>query len=526
METIGRVRHDFHVKGKKIKEISRELRLARNTVRTIVRGEETEHRYERKTQPHRKLGGFADQLDGLLEENAKKAKRERLTYLQMFEELRLAGYQGGYDAVRRYGWRWQEAHGARLAEAYVPLHFDPGEAYQFDWSHEIVVIAGSVMTVKVAHVRLCHSRMPLLRAYLREAQEMVVMLEACLRHDAHDQAFRFFKGACRRGIYDNMKTAVDAVFVGKERQFNRRFQQMLSHHLVEATACTPAAGWEKGQVENVVSETRFQHDVGVMRRAIFTPRLKFSSLAELNAYLIDRCIAWAKAHAHPEHKDRSIFEMFEVERASLVPYASPFDGFRSVTAAVSKTCLVTFDKNKYSVMAKAVGRPVDVYAYADRIVIKQDGEIVGEHERSFAKAQTIYNPWHYVPVLAKKPGALRNGAPFKGWVLPGSLGRVRRRLAGSDDGDRQMVRILTAVLTDGMAAVEAACTEALAAQVVSADVILNVLYRQQQPEPPAPVMTPERLQLASPPLADCARYDGLIGQPRLAADPVSALEVV
>ncbi len=496
VETIGRVRHAFHSKGKKIKEIAREFRLARNTVRGIVRGDETEHRYERRVQPRRKLGGFADQLDGLLQANAKKARREQLTFQHMFEELRLAGYKGGYDAVRRYGRRWEKQQGIRQAEAYVPLTFDPGEAYQFDWSQEIVVIAGHAVTVKVAHMRLCHSRMPFLRAYPREAQEMVF--------DAHDKAFAFFKGSCRRGIYDNMKTAVDAVFVGKERRFNRRFLQLMSHHLVEPIACTPASGWEKGQVENQVK---------VLRRAVFTPRLKFASYAELNAYLLDRCITYARTHAHPEQKERSVFEMFEEERVSLVRYAGTFDGFRTVTAGVSKTCLVNFDKNKYSVAAKAVGRPVDVHAYADRIVIKQDGEIVGEHERCFGKAQTIYDPWHYVPVLARKPGALRNGAPFKNWVLPGALAGVRRRLAGHDDGDRQMVQILTAVLTDGMSTVQAACTEALEADAVSADVVLNALARQQQSDPPAPVMTPERLKLDTPPLADCARYDVLLGRP-------------
>ena len=122
-----------------------------------------------------------------------------------------------------------------------------------------------------------------------------------------------------------------------------------------------------------------------------------------------------------------------------------------------------------------------------------------------------YDPWHYVPVLARKPGALRNGAPFKDWVLPASLERVRRKLKGSDDGDRQMVKILTAVLTDGLVAVEAACAEALDAGLASADVILNALARRQQTAPPPPVMTPERLTLAVPPLADCARYDTLRG---------------
>src|SRR5512134_4071312 len=84
---------------------------------------------------------------------------------------------------------------------------------------------------------------------------------------------------------------------------------------------------------------------------------------------------------------------------------------------------------QYSVMASAVGRPVEVRAYADRIEIRQDGQIVGQHPRSFGRGGTIYDPWHYVPVLARKPGALRNGAPFKDWVLPAAMERVRRKLA-------------------------------------------------------------------------------------------------
>jgi Transposase and inactivated derivatives len=111
------------------------------------------------------------------------------------------------------------------------LSFAPGEAYQFDWSHEVVVLNGATTTVKVAHLRLCHSRMPFVRAYPRESQEMVF--------DAHDRGFSFFRGACARGIYDNMKTAIEAVFVGKKRGYNRRFLQMCGHYLVDPVACTP-----------------------------------------------------------------------------------------------------------------------------------------------------------------------------------------------------------------------------------------------------------------------------------------------
>jgi len=176
---------------------------------------------------------------------------------------------------------------------------------------------------------------------------------------------------------------------------------------------------------------------------------------------------------------------------------------------VSKTCLVRFDNNRYSVAAHAVGRPVEVRAYADRIELRQDGRLVGEHARCFGRDQTIYDPWHYVPVLARKPGALRNGAPFKDWVLPAALDRVRRKLAGAEDGDRQMVDILTTVLSDGLPAVEAACAEALREGVHSADVILNILARRRERASPITIMTPASLRLRHEPDADCARYDRL-----------------
>jgi hypothetical protein len=170
---------------------------------------------------------------------------------------------------------------------------------------------------------------------------------------------------------------------------------------------------------------------------------------------------------------------------------------------------VRFDNVRYSVASRAVGRPVEVQAYANKIVIRQDGVIVAEHDRAFGRSHTVYDPWHYVPVLARKPGAWRNGAPFKGWVLPSGLERIRRKLRGSDDGDRQMVSILSAVLTDGLGTVEAACVEALEQGVHSADVILNILARKRDLAPAATIMTPDALKLRHVPLADCTRYDSL-----------------
>ena len=492
VETIGRIRREHFVRGKSIKEIVRALKVSRNTVRKVLRSGATSFEYMRMVQPRPKLGSWHGDLDRMLSDNETRPARERLTLIRVFEELRGLGYEGSYDAVRRYAKRWRVERGAATTEAYVPLSFAPGEAYQFDWSHEVVLINGTTVTVKLAHVRLCHSRMLFVRAYPREIQEMVF--------DAHSRAFAFFKGTCTRGIYDNMKTAVETVFIGKDRQYNRRFLRMCGHYLIEPTACTPAAGWEKGQVEN---------QVGVVRERFFTPRLRVASYQELNAWLLDRCVAYAKAHKHPELADRTVWQAFEAERSQLVPIGGRFDGFNTVQASVSKTCLVRFDNNKYSVSSRAVGRPVEIQAYAERIVIRQDGAIVGDHARRFGRGETIYDPWHYVPVLTRKPGALRNGAPFKDWPLPASLERVRRKLKGSDDGDRQMVKVLSAVLTDGLVAVEAACGEALGDGVHSADIILNILARYRDPAPAATILTPEALRLRHAPTADCARYDRL-----------------
>ena len=382
---------------------------------------------------------------------------------------------------------------AATAAAFVPLSFAPGEAYQFDWSHEVVLIDGVTVTVKVAHVRLCHSRMLFVRAYPRESQEMVF--------DAHDRAFAFFRGACTRGIYDNMKTAVDAIFVGRERAYNRRFQQMCGHYLVEPVACTPASGWEKGQVEN---------QVGTVRQRFFSPRVRVRSYEELNAWLLDRCIAWAKAQPHPERARQD--DLADVRGGAAEPRAV----CRALRRLPCDAGLAVEDLPRALRQQQVLGGGRARSAGRSRSAPMPIGSSCGrtggssaQHRRAFGRGQTVYDPWHYVPVLARKPGALSNGAPFQDWVLPAAIERVRRKLKAARDGDRQMVEILGAVLTDGLPAVEAACAEALKEGVHSADVILNILARRRDPGPPATIMTPEALRLRHEPAADCARYDSL-----------------
>ena len=199
VETIAKIRRAYFSLGKPIKEICRELHLSRKVVRKVIRSNATEFHYERSRQPLPRIGPWRQRLESLLEENESKAARERLTLVRLYEELRGLGFEGSYAAVRRYAIAWREKRVSATADAFVPLTFAPGEAYQFDWSHEIVVMDGVTTIVKVAHLRLCHSRMMFVRAYPRETQEMLF--------DAHERAFGFFKGACGRGIYDNLWTS-------------------------------------------------------------------------------------------------------------------------------------------------------------------------------------------------------------------------------------------------------------------------------------------------------------------------------
>jgi len=492
VETIAKIRRAYHRDKKSIRQICREMNLARNTVRNILRSDVTELHYERKVQPRPKLESFKERLETALEEDQQKPPKQRRTALLLFEMLQREGFEGGYDTVRRFVKTWREQDTG--TKAFIPLVFAPGEAFQFDWSYEQVELGGTNVKIKLAHFRLSHSRAPFCVAYMRETLEMVL--------DAHVQAFSFYGGACRKGIYDNLKTVVSKVLMGKERVFNRRFQTLASHYLFEPVACTPAAGWEKGQVER---------QVGVIRQKLFGKRRKFADLDELNQWLRDECKALAARQKHPDFPGQTVAEVAELERESLVQVPVAFDAYQADTARVSPTSLVNFDRNRYSVEARCTGKIITVRAYADRVSFHHDGELIGLHRRQYGRDKTIYTPWHYLDVLKQKPGALRNGAPFRNWDLPQSLQKARERLGQTDDGDRQFVGILAAIQRYGLGAVEKACQEALLSRTISRDLVLNILSRATEPKAATSYQAPDHLpQLSLFPTADCNRYNRLL----------------
>jgi transposase len=332
---IGKIRRLSRRGKKSEREISRMTGLSRNTVAKWLHGElEGDPKYRRGMQPG-KLTAFHETLIQALKADARRPKRERRTAKALFAELRRAGYDGGYTRVTDFVRAWRQGEGqAALVNAFVPLAFGLGEAFQFDWSEEGLVVGGIYYRLQVSHMKLCASRAFWLVAYPSQGHEMLF--------DAHTRSFAALGGIPRRGIYDNMKTAVDKVKKGKGRTVNERFATMCAHYLFDPDFCNVASGWEKGVVEKNVQDSR-------RRVWMDAAKERFGNFIELNTWLGQRCRAVWDEVRHPEYEQFSVAEVLEHEQAHLMPMTIPFDGYIEKPARVSSTCLVSVARNRYSV---------------------------------------------------------------------------------------------------------------------------------------------------------------------------------
>ncbi|MBT9608826.1 MAG: IS21 family transposase, partial [Aquabacterium sp.] len=445
---------------------------------------------------HTKLSVHEEALKMALKADAGRPKKERRTGKALYLEIKAAGYEGGYTRVTDFIRRWRAEEGrATVRNAFVPLSFELGEAFQFDWSEEGLVIGGVYRRMQVSHMKLCASRAFWLVAYPSQGHEMLF--------DAHTRSFAALGGVARRGIYDNMKTAVDQVKKDKGRVVNARFAVMCAHYLFDADFCNVAAGWEKGVVEKNVQDSR-------RRIWVDAAKQRFGSFAELNAWLGARCrVLWDEVR-HPEHRRFSVAEMLEHERSHMMPMPEPFDGYVDKPARVSSTCLVSVARNRYSVPCELAGQMVATRLYPGEVVVVAGNAIVARHERLSAEGQTRYDWQHYVPLVQRKPGALRNGAPFAD--LPEPLQKLRRALLRNSGGDRAMAQVLALVPNAGLEAVlvaaELAMEGAPPSGRISSEHVLNVLSRLSAKEG-TPEQAVTTLRASTPPLADTARYDGL-----------------
>lgn len=491
MATYAKVRRMRLRDGLSISEIARRTSLSRNTIKAWLREPvRSAMKYQRPAGP-KKITDHETWLRQALEADARRPRRERRTALKLHAQLKDQGFTGSYTRVTEFVRAWRAELGAVTARsAYVPLSFTWGEAFQFDWSEEHLVIGGIWRKVQLAHMKLCASRAFWLVAYPSQGHEMLF--------DAHTRCLAGVGGVARRGIYDNMKTAVDRTpRKDRERVVNARFAAMTAHYLFDADFCNVASGWEKGRVEKGVQDAR-------RRIWLDAGQQRFGSFAELNVWLATQCAA-ARSAPHPDFPGMSIQEAWEHEQPQLMPMPTPFDGYVELPARVSSTSLVSVARNRYSVPCSLAGHRVSVRLYPERVVIVADQSVVAEHPRAVDRDHVVYDWQHYLPLIERKPGALRNGAPFAD--LPEPLQRLRRALLRRDGGDRVMAQVLMAVPAHGLEAVLVAVDLVLESGRPSVEHLLNVLARLKEGPPPQSVET--SLTVAMAPIADTQRYDTL-----------------
>jgi transposase len=493
MVLYAKIRRMFYREHLSISEIRRRTSLSRNTVKKRLKAPDgTEPRY-RRGKAVGKVTAFEPTLLLALEADSYRPKRDRRTALMLYEAIRKDGYRGRYSILTDFirGWR-NEVATVTGRSAFVPLQFELGEAFQFDWSEEWLVIGGIHRKILAAHTKLCASRAFLLAGYPGQSHEMLF--------DAHTRAFTALGGVPKRGIYDNMKTAVDKVCKGNGRIVNTRFFAMTAHYLFDPDFCNVASGWEKGIIEKNVQDAR--------RRIWMEARQQcFSSFAELNTWLETRCRALWSELQHPGYAGITLADALDQERMYLMPMPTPFDGYVEVLARVSSTCLVTVQRNRYSVPCHLANHQVAVHLYPDRIEVSAENATVACHTRLLDRDRVSYNWQHYIPLIERKPGALRNGAPFADMPLPFAKLQTALRRRERQQGDRIMAKVLAAVPVHGLEAVLVAVELVLESGAPSVEHVLNVLARLTPGTPPKKVDT--HLILTEEPLADTARYDRL-----------------
>ena len=482
-----------------IREICRRTGLSRNTIRKYLRSDTVEPAFKVPDRPSQ-LDPFADRLSAWLKTEANKPRKQKRTVLQLHADLVSLGYGGSYNRVAAFAREWKADRQREMNTTgrgtFVPLTFAPGEAFQFDWSEDWAIIGNERTKLQVAHTKLSYSRAFIVRAYPLQTHEMLF--------DAHNHAFRVLGGVPRRGIYDNMKTAIDKVGRGKERDINARFLAMASHYLFELEFCNPASGWEKGQVEKNVQDARHR---------LWQPTPRFPSLAALNDWLESRCKEFWAQTPHGKMQG-SIAELWAEEVRALMPASRPFDGFIEYTKRVTPTCLVHLERNRYSVPASFANRPVSLRVYPDRVVVAAEGMVICEHRRIIDRShdqpgKTVYDWRHYLAVVQRKPGALRNGAPFV--ELPEAFRTLQQHLLKKPGGDREMVDILALVLQHDEDAVLLAVEMALETGVPTKTHVLNLLHRLVDGKSimPPTIDAPQALMLVNEPEANVERYDAL-----------------
>lgn len=455
------IRRLHRVQGWSERRIAREFGFARMTVRKYLAQEDAAAPRYRLSQPRARpvLDPVLPLIRRWFEEDEQQPPKQRRTATRMWEQLRDEyGFAGSEPSVRRVV---RELKRGRRP-VFVPLAFEPGERGEVDWGTAKVVLGGRVVDVHLFVARLRYSGMPFVAAFPCERQEAFF--------EGHRLAFEYWGGVPKSVVYDNLATAVLRVLEGRGRVEREAFVGLRMHYLYEAVFCNPASGNEKGSVENLV---------GTLRRRYLSPMPEFASFGELNAHLLECC----GEEGRQTREGRTVAARLELERPHLLPLpAHPFGCARAVPVKATSTAEVLFETNRYSVPVDRAYRALTLKAGVDRIRVYDGVEPVAEHERCYARGRRVSDWRHYVPLLARKPGAVPFAAALRNGDLAPVYERFRKGLCERGaDGNREFVRVLELCVEHPVGLVTGAVERAVGYGAYSAAAVEQLLAQQLAP---------------------------------------------
>lgn len=481
MVDIEFIRKKHFVEGWSIRRISRQLQVARQTVRKALASADVPHYRRREARPQPVMGPFAEVVKTWLAADATAPRKQRHTARRIYDRLVTEyDFAGGESTVRRLVRELKQ----KTPEVFVPLQPGWGEMGQVDWGQATVILGGLPTVIHLFILRLRRSGVVFAWAFPTEKMEAFL--------EGHARAFSWLQGVPAQLVYDNLKTAVVRILAGPERQEHQHFSSLRAHYLFDSLFCNPASGNEKGSVEN---------GVGYVRRNALVPMREFADWQALNSHLLRWC--------EKERERRS--DAWVQERAALRPLpAHPFRPAITRFVPVNRLSLVHFDRNRYSVPSRCVGKTLRLDAYADRVEVWDGEKRVATHARYHGRGETVMVLEHYLPVLAQKPRATVHAAVVR--ELPPVYQAAREQLLRHPQGYRDFTRILLLHQEFAADQVAAALREALDRQVLGPDSVRQILLnRAASPQPPRTAVPPLLAQTRVA-VADPSRYDLLLGR--------------
>jgi transposase len=498
VEERAEIRQAYYIEKKSMRQIAREFGCARETVKAALESAGPVTYQLREGRPSPVLGPYKARIEEMLAENEKLPHKQQYTGQRIYDILVEEGYQGSASGVRRYvGERRRER---RKKQVYLKLEFEPGQDAQVDWGEGDVILNGLQVTVQLFVMRLGYSRRTFLKAYPTQRQECFF--------DGHSAAFDFFGGVPQCVAYDNLKVAVYKVLTGRNREEQEAFTLFRSHYLFGSRYCTPGKGNEKGSVE---------HGVGFTRRNYLVPLPVVSSYEELNAYLLEKCRA--DDGRTVSGQPRSIGAMWVEEQPYFLPLPT-HDLPCCVTREVTLTPYgqVIFETNRYSVPADQAWPRLTLRAFPFQVEILHGKELIARHPRSYDRERDIIDPLHYLPLLARRPGAFEHAQPIRQWratwpAVYEELLELLRRRCDESEAIRQFVQVLAFNREYPPEEVERAVRQALAARQAHYEGVHWQLTHQEAPPVSPSLDLSDRPQLAAigQQPVDLNRYDQLLG---------------